>query len=198
MIEKKRALFLDRDGILNKLIFNPKTEAYESPHDRGSLQMLTRSYPFLHEAMKRGFELFVVSNQPSYAKGKTTLEEIKAIAADVAQNLKENKISIREFFYCYHHPDGIVPEFSGTCQCRKPKPYFLLQAAERHDLDLSKSWMIGDQDTDVECGQKAGCQTALVHNPHSAAKRGIMKPTFIAKDLAEALESIFNRDEGEI
>lgn len=184
------AAFIDRDGVINDLIFNPKTGENESPHYLKDLKLIPSAIDGLKMLQKAGFQLFVVSNQPSYAKGKTTLEEIKAIGDEVRKTLEKAGVNVREFFYCYHHPQGIVPEYSGECDCRKPKPYFLVKAAEQFSLDLRKSWMVGDQDTDVQCGQNAGCKTVLLTNPDSAAKRGKSKPTLTAADLKMAAEMI--------
>ena len=95
-----------------------------------------------------------------------------------------------ECYYCYHHPDGIVPAYSGPCPCRKPSPHFLLKAAADHGLDLARSWMVGDQDRDLEAGRRAGCRTVLVETPESARKRGAETPDLRAADVAAAARAI--------
>lgn len=92
-----------------------------------------------------------------------------------------------EVFYCHHHPEAVVPELRGPCSCRKPSPYFLQLAEARYGLDLRRCWMIGDQGTDMACGQAAGCQTILVPNPASGTKRGREVPNRICDDLAQVL-----------
>ena len=192
----RQAVFLDRDGVINPLVYNLNTGEYESPHDPHEFSVYPQAARSLQRLSAAGFLLFLVSNQPSYAKGKTTLENIRAIQAILAEYLQENKIDFVEFYYCHHHPDGIVPGYSGPCACRKPSPYFLQQAAAEHGLDLSHSWLIGDQDTDVLCGQAAGVRTIQILNPHSAAKRGTSRPEFRAENLAEAVELLLMRKEG--
>jgi histidinol phosphatase-like enzyme len=92
---------------------------------------------------------------------------------------------------CHHHPDGAVRGLSGDCDCRKPKPGLLIQAAEANDIDLAASWMIGDTDADVLAGQAAGCRTILLETPGSAHKRaGAVTPTTTAPDLERALSTI--------
>jgi D-glycero-D-manno-heptose 1,7-bisphosphate phosphatase len=83
-----------------------------------------------------------------------------------------------------------VPTHSGPCQCRKPAPYFLFEAARNHGVDLVSSWMVGDQATDVECGRSAGCRTVLVMNERSAAKRGPCQPDVRVSSLSEAVDRI--------
>ena len=191
-----KAVFLDRDGVINPLVYNLQTAEYESPHELGEFSV----YPYAAKSLRRlseaGYLLFLVSNQPSFAKGKTSLDNILAIQAQLAEYLQENKIGFAGFYYCHHHPDGIVPGYSGPCACRKPSPYFLQQAAAEHGLNLSRSWLIGDQDTDVLCGQAAGVRTIQILNPHSAAKRGASRPEFQAENLAEAVELLLMRKEG--
>jgi D-glycero-D-manno-heptose 1,7-bisphosphate phosphatase len=184
------AVFLDRDGVLNELVFNPATGEYESPHAPEDLVVIDGVVPALQRLVDAGFALFLVSNQPSYAKGKTALENIREIHRRLDEFLTGNGIVFREYFYCFHHPEGIVPAYSGLCPCRKPAPYFLLQAARTHGVDLVGSWMVGDQATDVECGRSAGCRTVLVMNGHSVAKRGSSRPDVEVSNLSEAADRI--------
>jgi D-glycero-D-manno-heptose 1,7-bisphosphate phosphatase len=143
--------------------------------------------PPLKQALSLGFDLFIVSNQPSYAKGKTSLANLMAVAKQVDTFFHTAGIGFRDAFYCFHHPNGIIPGYSGSCLCRKPSPYFLQQAATRHNIDLRASWMIGDRDTDVECGQRAGCHTVLVLHPQAGDHHGRSRPTACAADLADAI-----------
>ncbi|MBP2134440.1 D-glycero-D-manno-heptose 1,7-bisphosphate phosphatase [Methanomicrobium sp. W14] len=182
----KKAVFLDRDGVINRLVFNPGTGEFEPPHDPADLSLFPGVIRSLHSLADAGFDLFIVSNQPDYAKGKTTLEQIKAVHKKLEEIFTENNIHFREFYYCYHHPDGVVPEYSYICECRKPKPYFLLKAAEDYGTDLSQSWMIGDRDSDIECGKNAGTRTILIKEPHSSDKRGKSNPDFYAENIEEA------------
>ncbi|MFH1227540.1 MAG: HAD-IIIA family hydrolase [Planctomycetota bacterium] len=186
----QKAVFLDRDGVLNKLVFNPATRAYESPHHPKDLFLYSHIAAPLKELIKAGYKLFIVSNQPSYAKGKTTLKAIKQIARKFRVALERDGVRITESFYCYHHPKGIVPKYTKKCACRKPEPFFLLKAQKKYNLSLRNSWMIGDRDSDVDCGLRAGCKTILVKNPRSADYQGKIKPDYAAKDLKEAVKFI--------
>lgn len=187
----KRAIFIDRDGVLNELILNPKNGEHESPHDPADLRLM----PGVAEAAKKlhavGFALFIVSNQPSYAKGKTSLENIQEIAQQLEARLAAAGVTFARAYYCHHHPDGVVPEYSGKCKCRKPEPFFLFDARDNFGVDLGQSWMIGDQDTDIQCGRRAGCRTVGIINPHSAHRRlGVEVPTLTANDLPDAVEKL--------
>lgn len=184
------AVFLDRDGVLNELVFNLGTGEYEPPHCVEDLKL----YPYVIECLEKirdlGYDLFLVSNQPDYAKGKTTFESLITVHKKFDEILKSDGVYFRGYFYCYHHPEGIIPEYSFECLCRKPKPFLLFKAEERFNVKLGGSWMIGDQDTDIQCGQAGGTRTILIDEPVSEKKRGKSLPDYKAKNLREAVEII--------
>jgi len=188
----KPAVFLDRDGVINELVLNPGTGEYEPPHSADNLVLFPDAIRSLSDLQDAGFDLFLVSNQPDYAKGKTTLEQIQAVHERFDQILKSEGILFRDYYYCYHHPNGIVPEYSFACECRKPKPYFLLKAARDFGIDLTVSWMIGDRDTDIACGDAAGTRTILIENSHSSGSRGLSNPDFTAENLKDAVRIILH------
>jgi D-glycero-D-manno-heptose 1,7-bisphosphate phosphatase len=186
----KKAVFLDRDGVLNELVLNPATGEYEPPHSPDDLLLFPDVIESLRILQDAGFELFLVSNQPDYAKGKTSLETIQAVHTRLDQILKANGIHFRDYYYCYHHPNGIVPGYSFACECRKPKPYFLLKAARDYGIDLAVSWMVGDRDTDIECGKAAGTRTIMIEEPRSTGSRGSSNPDFTIKSIKEMIKTI--------
>jgi len=188
----KKAVFLDRDGVLNELVLNPATGEYEPPHSPVDLIL----FPYVIESLRvlqdADFELFLVSNQPDYAKGKTLLENIHTVHARFNHILTSGGIYFREYYYCYHHPNGVVPEYSFACECRKPKPYFLLKAARDYGINLENSWLIGDRDSDIECGKAAGTKTIMIDETHSSGLRGSSHPDKIAANLKDALTIILH------
>lgn len=190
MLRGRPAVFFDRDGVLNEPVWNPMTGEYESPHTVGDLQLCANVMTPLRTLREQGFELFIVSNQPSFAKGKTSLENIQAIARAVEEQFRAAAVTFRATYYCYHHPRGVVPGYAEPCPCRKPEPYFLLQAAERYGVDLRRSWMLGDRHSDVECGRRAGCRTILILHPHARHQQGTSQPDHVARDVAAAVALI--------
>lgn len=186
----KKAIFLDRDGVINKLVFNPKTSEYESPHELKDLELIPDVLESIKKLEDSGYFLFVISNQPSFAKGKTTLENIKEIHKNLEKQIKDYNINIKEYYYCYHHPQGIAPNYSGECDCRKPKPFFINKAKDDYDIDLTNSWMVGDQDSDIECGVNAGVKTIMILNKHSIKKRGHSSPNHSVNSLLEVVNLI--------
>src|SRR5260221_11723400 len=127
------AVFLDRDGVLNDMPLNPLTQKHESPHRPDDLKIYPEVFSSLKNLQKE-FKLFVVSNQPSYAKGKVSVEVLNEVSEKFAKELDRNKIKIEEYYYCYHHPEAVIPDLRKVCQCRKPSPYFLKKASKDHDI----------------------------------------------------------------
>ena len=189
----KPAVFLDRDGVINELILNTGTGEYEPPHCPDDLIIFPEVIESLRIFQDAGFELFLISNQPDYAKGKTTLEQIRAVHDKLDHILKTEGIRFRTYYYCYHHPDGVVPEYSFACECRKPQPFFLFKAARDYGIDLKNSWMIGDRDSDIVCGKAAGTRTILVQEPHSSGARGSAHPDFTTENLKDTVATIVHK-----
>ena len=186
----KRAVFLDRDGVINELVLNPQTGEYESPLSENDLKIAPEVFLSLRRLKRAGFLLFVVSNQPNYAKGKASLELLQGINQLLSKQMVDNGVKFSGYFYCFHHPDGVVKDYSGECLCRKPKPYFLLEAQKKYDIDMRQSWLVGDQDGDVQCGQAAGVKTILVNETRSGKKRGESMPDYQVANLTEGVKAI--------
>jgi len=189
----RKAIFLDRDGVINELILNPVTNEYEPPHKVEDVRIYPYTAECLRELQYAGYDLFLVSNQPDYAKGKVSLESLMMIHNKLISIFTAERITFRDFYYCYHHPNGIVKEYSFVCECRKPEPYFLFKAEKDYSINLAESWMIGDRDADILCGQAAGVKTILINEPNSAMHRGDSLPDFIVNNLFEATKLILNQ-----
>jgi D-glycero-D-manno-heptose 1,7-bisphosphate phosphatase len=184
-IDPLKAVFLDRDGVLNANIFYADTGALESPRTVADFALLPTTLPALQALQRAGFLLFLVSNQPNVIKGKSTQPELDAIHARLQSLLEGAGISFAGYFYCFHHPD-----FGAPCDCRKPSPFFLLQAAAAHNLDLPHSWMIGDRLSDIVCGNRAGVRTILVADRVPDLLEAAEVPTATAPDLGAAVEAL--------
>lgn len=185
-----QGVFLDRDGVLTKLIFNSESEDYEAPNLVQDLELMDDVIYSLDKLKKMKFKLFLISNQPDYAKGKTTLLNIKKIENKFKIMLEEKNVGLDEYYYCYHHPKGVIPEYTLKCYCRKPGILFLEKAKVKYNLDLKKAWFIGDRDIDIFCGAKAGVKTILIENPLSKDKRGNSIPDFVVQNIKEAVKTI--------
>ena len=158
---KNPCVFLDRDGtVIVDRGYVYKIEDLEfMPGVLDGLMMLK----------KMGFLLVIITNQSGVARGFYALNDVYQFHSEMNARLYSlREIKIDAFYICPHYEHGIIEPFSRKCQCRKPSPYLLMKAAEEFQIDLSKSYMIGDKDCDVEAGRKAGLRNVfLVDNKHS-------------------------------
>ena len=156
--EPQKAVFLDRDGTINKYVgFLRKIDQFE---------LLPGVADAIRKINASGYLCIVVTNQPVIARGEVTVPELEEIHRKMETLLGLEGAYLDGLYYCPHHPHkgyaGEVPELKIECSCRKPKPGMLLKAAEDFNIDLGKSWMVGDGENDILAGRNAGCRTALI------------------------------------
>ncbi|GHG13199.1 D-glycero-alpha-D-manno-heptose-1,7-bisphosphate 7-phosphatase [Streptomyces filamentosus] len=147
-------MFLDRDGTL--------TEPRHYPSRPGDLVLQPGIGAPLRALQHAGWALVVVTNQSGVARGFFTESSLDAMHERLAELLAAQKVRLDGIYACPHHPEGTVPEYRRTCECRKPAPGMLYQAAHNLGLDCSRSWTVGDSPCDIAAGQAAGTRTALV------------------------------------
>ena len=181
------AVFIDRDGVINQGVPDDEVDQFESPYRPDDVALEERAVEGLRALGSLGVPLIGASNQPAAAKGRVSLAQLWQVHERIVGLLGDEGVKLDDWRYCFHHPQGKVPQLSGPCPCRKPLPGLLRAAAERHGIDLDRSWMIGDTDRDIGAGRAAGTRTVLVENPRSAHKRsGEAGESFLAPDLAAA------------
>jgi histidinol-phosphate phosphatase family protein len=186
----RKAAFLDRDGVINALVADPATGMHESPYRVEDVLVLPGAGESLSALAHAGWVVVVASNQPAAAKGIATIADLAAVHDRLLELLGRDAGAVTAWHYCHHHPDAADPALR-DCECRKPKPGMLIDAARELDLDLGRSWMIGDADRDIAAGQSVGCATALIENPASAHRRtGSIAPSVRAADLPSATVAI--------
>lgn len=150
-----KAVFLDRDGVINQLIVarGPR----ETPTTPGEFTLLPGVTNSLARLKRAGYLLIIVTNQPNVAKGKTTLKSHNMIHQKMIKLIGHGLVD--RIYVCLHHPDPaqvVVPELLQECDCRKPKPGMVLQAQADYQLSLEDCWLVGDAETDMEAGCSAG------------------------------------------
>lgn len=181
-----KAFFLDRDGVLIE------EEHYIS--DPAKVRLCAGVPESLRRMRSAGYKVIIISNQAGIAKGYFTMKELKGIEARVDELLAAEDLALDGVYYCPHHTQGVVPEYSVECDCRKPKPGMLLAAAKDHNIDLAQSFMIGDRLTDLKAGLAAGCKAvALVHTGYGAEQDlSAFDPavTIDAENMAQATEEL--------
>jgi len=149
MPAKNKAVFLDRDGVLNREMGDYVCR-FEDFH-------LLDNFDTLKTLQDHGYLLLVATNQGGLAKGWYTEDELAKMHAHLIDTYQQNGVVINDIFYCPHHPD-----FTGECNCRKPKPGLLLQGIERYNLDPALSYFIGDRERDIEAATAAGITGILI------------------------------------
>ncbi|MGE5551333.1 MAG: D-glycero-alpha-D-manno-heptose-1,7-bisphosphate 7-phosphatase [Bacteroidota bacterium] len=187
----RAAVFLDRDGTINE----------ESGHiaDPARMRLLPGAAQAVKMLNRRGIPTILVTNQAGPARGLYAEETVLAVLAEMRRLLAREGAHLDAVYYCPHLPEAPVPAYACSCSCRKPEPGLLLQAAGEHALDLRRSFMIGDQPSDIEAGARAGCRTILVLTGHGArfwAERSLWRapmPDHVAEDLPAAVAWILDR-----
>ena len=182
---KQKAVFLDRDGTINKyngFVKNPD-----------ELELIPGVASAIKKLNEEGYLVIVVTNQPVIARGDTTVEGLTEIHNKMETLLGNEGAYVDAIYYCPHHPhkgyEGEVPELKIVCNCRKPAPGMLLQAAHDFNIDLSESYMIGDSENDVLAGINAGCNTILIGDEISDDYR----QTSLVNSLNEAVDNVLSR-----
>jgi D-glycero-D-manno-heptose 1,7-bisphosphate phosphatase len=182
------AVFLDRDGTLNEMVYDPTHGLLDSPRRPAQVRAVAHAKELLQELREMGFLIVLVTNQPGISKGTLTLDELHAVNLELSKALAPSRWDTLEF--CPHHP-----EFGLICGCRKPLPGMIFKAAQEHGVDLESSWMVGDGLVDVQAGKAAGCRTILL----SKLKLNLIErffdlegaePDFVVRDLLEVLRCI--------
>lgn len=166
-----KAVFLDRDGVIN----------YDTSyvHDVADFKYISGSKEGLKRLAEAGYKLFIITNQSGIGCGYYTMEDTEKLHKYMLADLAKDGIKIEKIYICPHRSDE-------NCKCRKPNPYFVLQAQKEFDIDLSKSFFVGDRDVDIGCGKNAGVKTILVGDLGS----GNIEPDFMEKDLISAVNGI--------
>jgi D-glycero-D-manno-heptose 1,7-bisphosphate phosphatase len=185
----RRAVFLDRDGVLNPLVFHADRLEHDSPLMADQLDVFAHAVEPLQRLHAAGYLLVVVTNQPAAAKGKTTAEALAGVREAFEAQFRALGLEFDGYQDCPHHPRSTQPALRTACDCRKPNPGLLLAAARRLGIDLRQSWMVGDRDTDVWAGQKAGCRTILIEGVEKD-HHGQSDPDGRCRDIREACAAI--------
>lgn len=172
-------VFLDRDGVINQ----DSPDYIKSRHE---FHFIPGSPEAIARLSRAGFDVIVITNQSAIGRGMTSIEELDEIFNKMTQGISRVGGVLTDIIFCPHTPDD-------HCSCRKPGPGMILQAAERHGIDLSRSCMVGDSVKDMECARNAGCAACvlvLTGNGKQALaileKQGCL-PDHVAMDLSEAI-----------
>ena len=166
----QKALFLDRDGVINiEKDYLYKIEEFE---------FIDGIFDLCHYYQTNGYKIFIVTNQSGIARGYYNEDDFFQLSSWIIKEFKKNNINIQKIYYCPHHPD-----ITGECDCRKPHAKMLFDAKNEFDIDLKNSVMIGDKERDIEAGLNAGLNETYLYDESKTIKRS--KATKIVSKLED-------------
>lgn len=178
-MKKRKAVFLDRDGTI--VVHEP----YLSSPDQ--LKLLPNTSHGIRLFKEHGYLIIVITNQSGIARGFFDEKRLTLIHRKLTGMLGNEGVVIDDLYYCPHHTEGIIEHYKVDCDCRKPKPGMILDAARKYHIDLTQSLMIGDSETDMLAGKNAGCRCVLIKNDcNNASTDMVIRIDYVVKDLLEA------------
>ena len=196
-----RAVFLDRDGVINKMVYNPEFGLVDSPGNPDEFTLIPGAAEAIRQINQLGLLAIVVSNQPGIAKGRFTVSLHEAITERMHCLVGQARGRLDGVYYCLHHPHALYEEFRDVCACRKPKPGLLLQASQEWKIDLANSYMVGDGLTDILAGQFVGTRNVLVSSRKcyicEEIARQEVQPDYVVGNLAEAVQVVQQIESGD-
>lgn len=196
---KKRALFLDRDGVIVKMVLDKKTGLLHLPGIPSEVKFNLGIFELLQVSSRGGNLNIIVSNQPDIGLKKITERNFELVRKKMNKEIKLHQATIDGQYYCFHHPYAQIKKYKMVCNCRKPKSGLLAEASQKHNIDLDQSFLVGDSAYDIIAGERAGCKTILLtNNPETGYLSAIYKdkelenskPDYIVKNLYDVIPII--------
>ncbi len=190
MAVRTPAVFLDKDGTLvEDLPYNV---------DPQRVRLAPDAVASLARLQAQGYRLAVISNQSGVARGRFGERALRTLERHLRDRFAQAGVTLSGVYWCPHHPDGVVPRYAIECTCRKPRPGLLWRAARDLEVDLTRSWMIGDILDDVEAGRRAGCRTVLLDNGHETEWQltPLRLPHAVVPSLTRAVDVILDAVQG--
>ena len=188
----RRAVFLDRDGVVNRIIYHEEMGIIDTPFTADQFELMPGIADAVRCFKENGYKVFVITNQPGVAKGHFNLDTLNAMHDKMLAQLSSQGAALDGVYTCLHHPEARVKAYKKVCECRKPKPGLLLQASRDHGIVLQESVMIGDSLTDVDAGKRAGCVTVLLGKRKCDLCRHMeeqgLVPDYIVDDIGKIFE----------
>lgn len=159
-----KAVFFDRDGIIVKLIYNPDDRRVEAVKEPVQIEFMEGIDDLLRYTHEKGYLNIIASNQAGVGLKKISERDFALVRDEMTKKLADKGAIIDRQYYCFHFPTALIEAYKKDCDCRKPKPGMILDAAADLGIDLAGSWMVGDGINDVIAGRTAGCKTILLEN----------------------------------
>jgi D-glycero-D-manno-heptose 1,7-bisphosphate phosphatase len=188
----ERAVFLDRDGVVNDLVYSRKEGTVGSPLRSRDMRIFDYVGPAIKSIQSLGYKVILISNQPGVAKRQLSEGEFRRMRSKMLRELSGAKLDGE--YYCMHHPSALIAKYRKNCDCRKPKPGLFFRAAREMNLDLKHSYYVGDSLVDVKAGRAAGVKSILVGHVTDFLSRMIeeekAEPDYMVASLKEVPDLI--------
>ncbi len=184
---KNKAVFLDRDGVIN--------EDYGFVHRIKDFHIYPEVFPALKKLQKAGYKLLIVTNQSGIAVGYYTEEDFKKLTDHMLLVFEKEGIKIDKVYYCPHHPEGIIPELTMRCDCRKPESGMIRQGIKEFNIDPSRSFLIGDKENDIKAAHKEGIKAALVKTGQGLKYVNNTEADFVGENILDVVENFILADQ---
>ncbi|MCR5788498.1 MAG: HAD-IIIA family hydrolase [Lachnospiraceae bacterium] len=202
LYQKRPAVFLDRDGVLDEIVFNEDIEQLDAPLSLSEFRLFDYAKEAVSLFIEKGYYVFIATNQPAAGKGKARLSTLYDINTAMILSFQEAGIELEAVYACYHYPKRLAyindhnpcfePFLVKNCDCRKPKPGLILRPKDIYNIDYDNSYMIGDSITDLQAGQAAGVKTVFVGELKCDACKKLcdVKLDLTVKNVLEAAKQI--------
>lgn len=174
-----KAVFIDRDGTIN--------EERQYVYNIEDFQLIPGSLEALKLLTQHGIKIYIITNQAGIAKGYFTAEQFHILTQHMLRFFGDEEVEIEKVLYSPHHPDGIVPEYTQDCLCRKPNTKLLEDIIEENDFKIKEVVLIGDKKSDIEAGRRLGIKTYLVETGYGREEKSHTKATFVRSNLKDAV-----------
>jgi D-glycero-D-manno-heptose 1,7-bisphosphate phosphatase len=192
-----KAVFLDRDGVINEIIFHEDVEVLDSPFNIRQVRIIKGAFEAIANFNQLGYKVLLATNQPGAAKGKMSLARIEEVNQHIVNMASESEAHIDHVYCCAHHPVGNLegdPSLIKPCKCRKPETGLLLAGIDEYQIDINLSFMVGDSISDIQAGKAIGLKTVLVGGLKCDARRLYEEkdclPDFVFQDLNSFAQSL--------
>jgi len=183
-MDRINVAFIDRDGTIN--------EEKEYVNRIENFEFIPGSLEALKLLTEHKVKIYIITNQAGIAKGYFTVDQFHRLTNEMIHRFESKGIKIEKVLYCPHHPDGIVPEYTKECLCRKPNNKLIQDVIEENHFNVDEVVLIGDKNTDIEAGKRSGMKTYLVETGYGIEEKKDTQATFVKKNLKEAVNHILN------
>ena len=187
-----KAVFLDRDGVINEIVFHEDVEVLDSPFNIRQVRIIKGAFEAIVTFNQLGYKVLLATNQPGAAKGKMSLARIEEVNQHIVNMASESGAQIDHVYCCAHHPVGTPegdPALIKSCKCRKPRTGLLLAGIDEYKIDIGLSFMVGDSISDVQAGKAIGLKTILVGGLKCDARRLYEEKNCLPDSVFQDLDS---------